>query len=124
MNDYLRAAVKFLPFVTAAVVAAAFILPVLRQSPLFGPRSEDAGDRATVNRLPAKGYAYHINKSASVLICPGWFGSYRVYPLRGDPPSGTELSNDRYGCYFSVYAGSAEAAERELDQLYLGGRGL
>ena len=124
MTEYLRAAVKFLPFVTVAVVAAAFLLPVLRRSPLFGPRSEDAGGRATINRLPAKGYAYHINASASVLICPGWFGSYRIYPLKGDPPLAVSLSKDRYGSFFPVYAGSADAAERELDRLYLGGRGV
>lgn len=125
MTDYLRAAIQILPFTTAVVLLVVALLPVLRQSDLFCTGSEGSVTGKTpMNRHPSNSYAYHVTASVSVLICPGWFGSYRIYPLKGDPPLAVSLSKDRYGSFFPVYAGSADAAEQELDRLYLGGRGV
>lgn len=122
MTDYLRAAIQILPFTTAVVLLVVALLPVLRQSDLFCTGSEGSVTGKTpMNRHPSNSYAYHVTASVSVLICPGWFGSYRIYPLEGEAAPGVALLKDRYGSYFSVYASSADAAERELDRLYMGG---
>lgn len=122
MTDYLRVTIRYLPVLTLVVLVAAVILLELRRAKWAGSREDGSADHsAPIRSCQANAYSYHINTSASVLIRPGWFGSYRIYPVKGAPPAQLQLLSDRYGSYFSLCAGSADAAERELDRLYAGG---
>lgn len=125
MTAYFQAAVKYLPAVSLAVLVLTLLLLELRERGSAGSNAARNGSAAGFGSpLPSKGYTYHLSASASVLIRSCGFGNYRIYPIKGETPAGLALLADRYGSYFSLRARSNDAAERELDRLYLEGGGI